>query len=258
MAAGRFGLRKRRQPGAVPSHLLCIGRDRERCEHRAVMRRSDRDDMLHARDSIVPREPGTDRQTAHAVGDDDRRMPGCRLNAPHSRVDRSGIAVDAAEYRLEIDGDKRKAEVSQPAQPPVPEAAIADEAMDKDDSCPRRIGRRQAIGNSVRTKRLIPVESPGGRPELSPPRVEQHRRVRRGNTFLAIDPRHEKELGRQYDGVSKCNDQRTGNRKHEFASDRMQNHPCKREHDQRECDRLLESGEHRVGFGESGGSGFAV
>ena len=127
------------------------------------MRRGDRHEAMPSRFGLRG-EPGAGRQAAHAVRDDHRRESGRLLETTHRVGDRLTVVVDGAEDGLEAHRDAGNVVATQPPQPPIPQTAIAEEAMDEKDAAPAARCGGKVIGLASPAKRLAPQEDARRRP----------------------------------------------------------------------------------------------
>jgi len=212
-------------------------------EARAGVRCGDRHQTVECRVRLR-REPGAGGQPAHAVSDDDRSDPRCGLQASHRSGDRLPVRVDRAEDRLEADGDARDVSTSQSTQPRVPEAPIAEEAMDEQNAAPTMRGGGQMVRLAPRTKRLAPEEDARRRQNLANPRAQQLGESRTGVVALGVRRSQPRKFDRQDARIAdqhkrdetRANPWRSAERPDRGRSDRQRK--------QGQGNELLDAGEH--------------
>src|SRR5436190_9733525 len=178
-----------------------------------------------------PPSPG--RQAAHAVRDDHRRESGRQLETAHRVGNGLAIVVDGAEHGFEADGDAGDVVVPQAPQPPIPETAIAEEAMDEKDSTPT-LRSRKVIALALRPEWLAPQEDAGRDRDLENPRADQLTDSRTRIVAFGIGRSQPGELDRQYGAVAENDEpdesrrepRRSGRRADDDRSNRQQQQRC--------------------------------
>ena len=123
-----------------------------------MVRRADGDDAVHARIAAAVAQPGANRQPAHAVRHQQRRLPGGCGQTLHRGFDQRRVVVDAAEHRLQVQRDAGHTALAQWRPPAVPDAAVADEAMHQEQPATALGVGRQMVGEAVPAPGDVPAK----------------------------------------------------------------------------------------------------
>ena len=164
-----------RLPVGQQAHLAAIVAVAKTRQPRAPVRGADGHHMMDTRVGLHAFEPGPRHQTAHAVTDHERRLPGGVGDAPNRVFKQRYIVVNRAKKRLQVDRHKSMAAALQLPEPRRPQAAIAEKPVDKDHAtaAPHPRWRGQLIRASVRAKRLTPAEHLRRSQGFAPPGSQQ-------------------------------------------------------------------------------------
>ncbi len=135
----RFRSEQFSQPSAGACHLTCVGAESQTCQRGATMRRTQGNHVVHpvGRSRSSMSQPGANNQSTHAVCHHNRRHSRTFPQGNNGGLELSGIVVDIAEHRLEIDADKGDVAFDEPRVPGIPQASVADEAMGQHQTTPR-------------------------------------------------------------------------------------------------------------------------
>ena len=118
-------------------------------------------------------QPRTRHQAAHAVRDDHRRESGGRLDAVDGALHQRDVLVEAGEHRLQADRDERAVELEQALHPRVPQAPVADVAVDEHHAAQPARGVGQVILDRVGAPGHAPAEDGGRGHPLAQERTRQ-------------------------------------------------------------------------------------
>ena len=209
-----------------------------------MVRRADRDGVVETCIGTLRVEPGTQRQPAHAVPDNDRRQPGCRLDAPHCFVDGRRVGVDRAEHRLQAQRHERHAEPAQVMHPGIPQCAVADEAVHQHHTASAAQSGAEVVGLGVFVKRLAPAEHPRRGRRLAPPGAQQFGGRGARRRVLAMHGGQQHELGAEEECVAEQDQQRTGEGPARCTARAEPRRPGQRGEHEADRGETLEPGEH--------------
>jgi len=232
------------QPRTVAAHLEAVDGSGMAREPGSAMRRADGDDAMKPRGRADVRAPGADRQPPHAVTDQDGCHSRFGLEPAHGDFDGAEIAVDRAERRLEGQGQERNARLPEPLHPRVPEAAVAEEAMDEDDAAAALRIRRNAVGNRGRAERLAPQKDAGRDQRLDPPCRKQLVDRRTVGGPFGIGRAKPVELETEGGHISTGDEKRRRQRPGRLPGPERDRHAAEGGRGDQEDDQLLDAGQH--------------
>jgi len=196
------------QPGALPAHLLRVGREAEASQPGAVVRRAHGHHAMHTLIGVVVAQPGAHGQPAHAVRHQQRRPAGGLCHALHGRFDQRRIVIDRTEHRFQIDGDAGNAGGLQPRPPGVPKAAVADEAVHQHQPAAVRSVGRQMVCETAPAPGLLPAEDAQRAQRLGSPGAQHLDGGGRRCRIAAVQAAQQQEFQRHQRHVQQCDAQR--------------------------------------------------
>lgn len=133
------------------------------------MGRSQRDCAAHPVVCLVGPQPSPNRQTPHAVPDQQRGYAGGLLQLRHRRIDDAGVVLDVPEHRFQVDSDEGNAKVTQATHPGVPQAPVADKTVYQHQPRSALGPGGQMIGLQPGPEGLSPGKHRRRGPDLRPP-----------------------------------------------------------------------------------------
>src|SRR5450432_4197110 len=206
------------------------------------------DDTVKAVGAATVCEPGADRETAHAVCDKYRGHAGRRLDALDGRFNRGDVAIHRAEHRLERHRNERDVATKIASHPRIPQATIANEAVNENYPASATQLRGEQIRNRVRTKRLLPQKYSRREQYLVSPRRDQLANTGPVRRIVCVRLAKHPELETKDGGIATGK----GNRAPKSPSGMSDVHDIRRPHrngrNQAESHQLLKARQH--GFEE--------